>query len=132
MNDLVEEKKENVHVRNHNERKNAEARDNERKKRIWEAVENLKKIEKQEKEDDEKRKEFIKMVIDKTSAAQMRNYEEQKESKAKHEKETNNIQTNNVKKGNNKRISGTSLKDLLNSPEFKAMYENTKEDDEER
>lgn len=122
----------NGHVRNHNERKDVEARDNERKNRIWEAVENLKKIEKQEKQDDEKSREFIKMIINKTSDIQKKNYEEKKESKVKHKKKTNNRQTKNVKKQSKKGISGTSLKDLLNSPEFKDMYENTKEDDKER
>lgn len=143
---VTEEPDNSVIAKRHSERKDAEAIDNERKNRIWETVEKLKEIEKQEKEDDEKSREFIKMVIDKTSAAQRRNYEDTKnkeENKIKnkrYEESTSKIldKTNKkqekkvVKKEDKKRVSGTSLGDLLNSQEFRDMYNNTKEDDRTR
>ena len=113
----------------HNARRDAEIRDDEKKKKIWETVRNLKEAEKQEKNNDQERKKFIKMIIDKTDDAQKKNYQEQNE---KQESKTNNIQTKNEKKEYDKKISGTSLNDLLNSQEFKEMYENTIEDDGER
>ena len=43
----------------------------------------------------------------------------------------NNKIKNVVKKEDKRRVSGTSLKDLLNSPTFKDMYKNTREDNDE-